>query len=184
MRFFFGFVTAIVVTIIALLTVVWAGLFNVAVTQNYTTLERFLNFATARSIAWHADTRRNPYAEEPQVLEAGLQAYVDMCLMCHGAPGIEPSEFARHLSPQPPEMTSAVIQALTDGELFWIIANGIMATGMPAFGPSHREEGLWQIVTFVRHLPELSAAERQRLLAAHGGSHPAGHEHGQAGYAH
>ena len=184
MRFFFGFVTAIVVTIIALLTVVWAGLFNVAATQHYTILERFLTFAAARSIARHADTRLNPYAEEPQALAAGLQAYTDMCLMCHGAPGIEPSEFARHLSPQPPEMTSAAIQALTDGELFWIIANGIMATGMPAFGPTHREEDLWQLVTFVRHLPQLSAAERQRLLAAQGGNHHTDHKHEQAGHAH
>ena len=184
MQFFFGFVTAIVVTIVALFTVVWAGLFNVAATEHSPTLERVLAFAAARSIARHAPVKSNPLPAEPQVLEAGLQQYAEMCLMCHGAPGVEPHAFARNLSPEPPAMTSAVVQSFTDGELFWIISHGIMATGMPAFDPTHGEEDIWKLVTFIRHMPHLSPAEQQRLLAAREGDHHTGHAHEQAGHKH
>jgi mono/diheme cytochrome c family protein len=184
MQFFFGFVTAIVVTIVALLTVVWAGLFNVAATQHSTTLERLLAFAAARSIARHAAVKTNPVPAEPQALVVGLQHYADMCLMCHGAPGVEPHAFARNLSPKPPAMTSTAVQLSTDGELFWIISHGIMATGMPAFGPVHGAEDIWQLVAFIRHMPHLSTAEQQRLLAARDGDHHTGHAQGQAGHKH
>src|SRR5262245_24096604 len=126
MKFFFGFATAIVVTIVALFTVVWAGLFNVAATQHSPTLERLLAFAAARSIARHAPVKTNPVSAEPQALAAGLHQYAEMCLMCHGAPGVEPYAFARNLSPEPPAMTSTAVQSSTDGELFWIISHGIM----------------------------------------------------------
>ena len=184
MQFFFGFVTAIVVTIVALGTVVWAGLFNIAATQHSATLEHVLAFAAARSIARHAAVRTNPIPAEPQVLAAGLQQYAEMCLMCHGAPGVEPHAFARNLSPKPPAMTSTAVQSSTDGELFWVISHGIMATGMPAFGPAHSEEDIWQLVTFIRHMPHLSPAEQQRLLAARQGDHHSDHVHEQAGHRH
>jgi mono/diheme cytochrome c family protein len=50
-----------------------------------------------------------------------------------------------------------------------------MATGMPAFGPTHSTEEIWALVTFLRHLPQLSPEQRERLLAARGGSHQGGH---------
>jgi mono/diheme cytochrome c family protein len=68
--------------------------------------------------------------------------------------------------------------------LFWIIANGIMATGMPAFGPTHSNEEIWALVTFLRHLPQLSPDQRERLLAAQGGSGQAGHVHEHAEHKH
>ena len=184
MQFFFGFVTAIIVTIVALWTVVWTGLFNVAATQHSTILERFLAFAAARSIARHAEVKRHPVPADAQVLAVGLQHYADMCLMCHGAPGVEPHAFARHLAPEPPEMTSTAVQSSTDGELFWIISHGIMATGMPAFGPTHGAEDIWQLVAFIRHMPRLSPEEQQRLLAAQDGDHRAGHAQEPAGHGH
>ena len=184
MRFCCGFLSAIVVTIVACLIVMWAGLINVAATHSSPILERVLAFAAARSIARHATAMANPVAAEPQVLDVGLRHYADMCLMCHGAPEVEPQAFARHLSPKPPPLTASAVQASTDGTLFWIIANGIMATGMPAFGPTHSDEELWTLVTFLRHLPQLSPGERERLLTAQSGSHQAGHTHEHAEHKH
>jgi len=184
MRFFFGFLSAIVVTIMACLIVIWVGLINVAATHPSPILERVLAFAAARSIARHADAMTNPVAAEPQVLDVGLRHYADMCLMCHGAPEVEPHAFARHLSPTPPPLTAASVQASSDGALFWIIANGIMTTGMPAFGPTHSDEELWTLVTFLRHLPQLSPGEREHLLTAQSGSHQAGHTHEHAEHKH
>ncbi|MGJ0531920.1 MAG: c-type cytochrome [Methylocystis sp.] len=44
-------------------------------------------------------------------------------------------------------------------ELFWIIKNGVKMTAMPAFGPTHQDEQIWNIVAFVRRLPRLSAEQ-------------------------
>ena len=81
-------------------------------------------------------------------------------------------------------VTAASVQASSDGTLFWVIANGIMATGMPAFGPTHSDEELWTLVTFLRHLPQLSPGERGHLLSAQSGSHQAGYTHNHAEHTH
>jgi mono/diheme cytochrome c family protein len=57
------------------------------------------------------------------------------------------------------------VQARPDGELQWIVSNGIRMTGMPAFGPSRTEEEIWQLVAALRRLPQLTDAERQELRA-------------------
>ena len=75
-------------------------------------------FAAARSIDQRATAMANPGAAEPQVLAVGLHQYAEMCLMCHGAPEVEPQAFAQHLSPKPPPLTAASVQASSDGALF------------------------------------------------------------------
>ena len=55
------------------------------------------------------------------------------------------------------------MQKRPDGELYWIVANGIRMTGMPAFGPTHKEKEIWEIVAFLRHLDALSAEEEKAL---------------------
>ena len=56
---------------------------------------------------------------------------------------------------------------MRDGELFWVVSNGIRMTGMPAFSPTHKQEEIWKIVAFVRHLPEITKEEQQILRAGH-----------------
>jgi len=52
----------------------------------------------------------------------------------------------------------------SDGELFWIIENGIRFTGMPAFGGGHgSQEDSWKLVLFIRHLPHLAMEERVEM---------------------
>ena len=45
-------------------------------------------------------------------------------------------------------------QSLSDGELFYIVHNGIRLTGMPAWGkdPPEKDEDSWKLVHFIRHL--------------------------------
>jgi mono/diheme cytochrome c family protein len=50
-----------------------------------------------------------------------------------------------------------------DGELFWTIRQGVRMTGMPAFAPTHSDEEIWKIVTFIRHLPHLTPEEKEKL---------------------
>jgi hypothetical protein len=62
-------------------------------------------------------------------------------------------------------MRAAATQNLTDGELYYIIDNGVRMTGMPGWGgdPEHGAEANWNLVQFIRHLPKLTPAEEARM---------------------
>lgn len=113
-----------------------------------------------------AKTTPNPVPPGRESLRAGRAHFADHCAICHGNDGRGRTEIGRSLYPRAPDMTAAATQALTDGELFWIIENGIRFTGMPAWGRAGLSEASWQLVQFVRHLPQLTPdeeAEMQRL---------------------
>ena len=76
------------------------------------------------------------------------------------------------MTPRPPDL-SQVAPRWSDRELFWIVKHGIRLAGMPAFGPTHHDDMLWDIVAFVRTLPTLSAREYARLA----GTPEPGHDH-------
>jgi mono/diheme cytochrome c family protein len=127
--------------------------------------ERIARFTLDRSIARHARKEVNPLAGSPEAVRAGLRLFVTHCVACHGAPGVDPTEGGASLNPPAPGLTLARVQARPDGELKWIVSNGIRMTGMPAFGPSRTEEEIWQLVAALRRLPQLTDAERQELHA-------------------
>jgi hypothetical protein len=62
-------------------------------------------------------------------------------------------------------MRLANTQDLTDGELFYIIQNGIRLTGMPSWGSgtARDEQDSWKLVRFIRHLPKLSPEEEREM---------------------
>jgi mono/diheme cytochrome c family protein len=88
------------------------------------------------------------------------------CASCHGNDGKGKTEIGRALYPRPPDLTAAATQNLSDGELFFIIENGVRFTGMPGFGGAGRPGESWKLVGFIRHLPRLTEgelAEMERL---------------------
>ena len=120
---------------------------------------------TIRSIAIpRADKQRtNPLAKSKDAATEGLQHFARYCAMCHGNDGTgQKTPIGQGLFPKPPDLRTET-QQLTDGELFYIIENGVRFTGMPAFGTGVRSEAgerqTWQLVTFVRKLPTLTADE-------------------------
>ena len=173
-RFWWGLVAGVLLMIALPLVVLGTGMIDMAATNQPGTVERSLaSLALNSSVALRAPDADNPLAGDPAAIETGMSHFRDMCLLCHGAPGIEPYEFAMGLNPDPPEL-SMVLDEWSDGELFWITHHGIRMTGMPAFGATHSDEDIWRIVAFVRHLPNLTANQKQVLQAA---SQP-GHRHG------
>lgn len=143
---------------------VWAGLFNTAATAPPSTLERRIaGFALDRSVQRRAPKDASPLKPDPDVLRGGLAHYKAMCVSCHGAPGVDASEAGEGLNPAAPDLSSGKVQKRTDGELFWLVQSGIRMTGMPAFGPTHKDEEIWKIVAFVRRLPALSPEELRQL---------------------
>ncbi len=117
-----------------------------------------------RSLATPTRARdaKNPVAPSPEVLSAAKTHFADHCASCHGNDGRGATLIGRGLYPKPPDMTQPDTQNLTDGELYYIIENGIRFTGMPAFaeveGNQNNEES-WALVQFIRHLPSMTDDE-------------------------
>jgi len=109
----------------------------------------------------------------------GREHYVENCLPCHGAPGVKAAEFAEGMNPRPPDIDGP-LQTYTDAQLFWVIKNGLRATGMPAFGVNHKDEEIAAIAAFVRHVPRLTPEERKELAA----TAPADHHHEEEPHSH
>ena len=158
--------------------VLWTGAYNVAASNPPGKFEKKLaEFALDHAIERRAPVKKNPFTR-PEHVRAGLAHFKENCVACHGAPGVEESEFSQGLNPPAPDLTLPSIQKTPDGELFWVVSNGIRSTGMPAFSPTHKEEEIWHIVAFLRHLPEITKEEQQVLRA--GGSEEE-HHHGEGG---
>jgi mono/diheme cytochrome c family protein len=86
--------------------------------------------------------------------------------MCHGNDGRGNTDMGRNLYPKAPDMQLSDTQRLSDGELYWIIENGIRLTGMPAWGSGTGvDTDTWKLVHFIRHLSELSAAQLEEMKA-------------------
>jgi mono/diheme cytochrome c family protein len=142
-----------------------AGLIDFSASKPPGRLEqRLATFALNRSIARRAAKVANPLARSPEAVAAGLALFKTRCVDCHGAPGIDPTEAGASLNPPAPGLTLARVPARSDGELQWIVSNGIRMTGMPAFGGFQSGEEIWQLVAAVRRLPRLSPEERRMLL--------------------
>lgn len=113
--------------------------------------------------------------DDPARVRAGASAYDAMCVTCHAAPGVEASALASGLLPEPPALAEEA-DAWNPAELFWITKHGIRMTGMAAFGPTHSDEEIWDVVAFLRRLPSLSSSEYRSLIADGNGKGP-GREH-------
>jgi mono/diheme cytochrome c family protein len=105
----------------------------------------------------------NPIPRSPQAIAAGLEHFADHCASCHANDGSGRTEMGRKLYPRAPDMRRRETQDLSDGELFYIIENGVRLTGMPAWGGEGSAEGSWHLVHFIRHLPDLTAEEKVRM---------------------
>jgi mono/diheme cytochrome c family protein len=191
MKFLSGLLVGILVLAVAGAACVLAGSVNTAAAIPPGALEKKVaGLALDRSVARRAPKTANPIAPSPEVWRRALGGYKEMCVQCHGAPGVDVSEVGAGLNPPAPDLTLAHVQKRTDGQLFWIIQNGVRMSGMPAFGPTHKDEALWSMVAFVRHLPELTDEEQKILKAGENeehGEHEPGehdHEHAEAPHAH
>jgi mono/diheme cytochrome c family protein len=110
-----------------------------------------------------AEELKNPSpATEANMAEA-QEHFVEHCSVCHGAAGRGDTLYGRNLYPKVPDLTQSNTQQLTDGELFYIISNGVRFTGMPAFGGEDSPESIWGLVSFIRRLPKLTPEEINQL---------------------
>lgn len=102
---------------------------------------------------------KNPFTASPELLQESARHFADHCASCHGNDGAGATEMGRNFFPRVPDMRSETTQKLSDGELYYIIHNGIRWTGMPAWGDPDNDMDSWKLVLFIRHLPQLTAQE-------------------------
>ncbi len=160
------------------LAVMLLGAVNMSADQSAGLLDDIGNAAFESSTWWRAPKTKNPVSQTPDVLREGMEHFKSSCVFCHGAPKVARADWGTAMLPEGPELASKGTQASTDGELFYIIKEGVRMTGMPAFGEEHSDEDIWKIVSFIRHLPELTAGEQAELReAVEGLEHE--HEHGE-----
>lgn len=121
--------------------------------------------ARSMAIARRAKSLTNPVAYSAEVIAEGRAHFADHCAACHANDGSGDIGIGRGLWPKVPDMRLAQTQDLSDGELFWIIENGIRFTGMPAWGDGTKESetASWHLVHFIRRLPKLTAEEIEEM---------------------
>jgi ribosomal protein L7/L12/mono/diheme cytochrome c family protein len=121
---------------------------------------------------------------EKSLLEGGGH-YNHHCAVCHDLEGDADSGFAEAFNPPVADLTSKEVQRYSDGQLKWIIDNGIRFTGMPGWKSIIDETTQWKIVYYMRVFADSEKAERlENELKARGKwkvEAPAGnHDHDEA----
>src|SRR5919106_4337463 len=128
---------------------IYAGLYNIAADVPHTRPVYWL-FETVRerSVAARARDIVVPKdLDDANRISKGAGQYAEMCSGCHLAPGMKRTEISRGLYPRAPELRRKT--DLTPAEQFWIVKHGVKMTGMPAWGLTHDDELLWDVVAFV-----------------------------------
>jgi mono/diheme cytochrome c family protein len=117
------------------------------------------------SIPSNAKEAKNPVQTTPENLKEARLHFADHCAVCHANDGSGDAVFGRGLYPKPPDLRLQATQERTDGELFWVIENGVRFTGMPSFASHDMSDDSWKLVLFIRHIPHLTAEERMEMAA-------------------
>jgi mono/diheme cytochrome c family protein len=133
-----------------------------------TAVERIIMRGLHRwSVPSNARTAANPVPFTPEVWAESRAHFADHCASCHGNDGRGDTELGRSLFPKAPDMHRPATQMKSDGELYWIIENGIRLTGMPGWGTGGPDDAdSWKLVHFIRHLEELSPDQLKAMAAA------------------
>jgi len=163
--FFLGIVFVVVVAVLTGLALIrQSGGFSAR--EQPTAMERWVaQKARDMTMPPEAKARTNPVSNSPDTLAEARAHWADHCFSCHANDGSGDTPIGKNLYPPAPDMRLPATQQLTDGELFYIIQNGIRLTGMPAWGngSAHDEEDSWKLVHFIRHLPQITLEEKKAM---------------------
>jgi len=157
-------VGALLVFLAAAVVVIYAGLYNIAADVPHTRHTYWL-LETIRGRSVAARSRDIVVPNDlgnAKRISKGAGQYAEMCSGCHLAPGMKRTEISRGLYPRAPELRRKT--DLTPSEQFWIIKHGVKMTGMPAWGVTHDDDLLWDVVAFVRKLPELTPEQYATMV--------------------
>jgi mono/diheme cytochrome c family protein len=128
---------------------------------------------------------QNPVPDNQANIDEGKGHFGHHCQICHGLDGQNTGvPFAAQMSPPVANLASPDVQAYTDGQLHWIIENGINPSGMPAWKGILEEDEMWKIVRYIRHLPPKGSLGAPEIFKEEEEEHKemeSGHQHPAAG---
>jgi mono/diheme cytochrome c family protein len=127
-------------------------------------VERAIASRLARlSIPSDAKQQANPFRADTTVWRTAADHYGDHCAGCHGPDGHGKTVVGQAMYPKTPDFADPTVQGRTDGELFYVIQNGVRWTGMPAWKHEHSPDDTWRLVSFIRAVPTLTRADLQSV---------------------
>ncbi len=158
-----SFTGLVTVLLVGAFLYVYMGFYNVAATSPHMSfIENLLHEIKENSVKRHAKGLIKPAVSKEDIFRSGFKHYDYMCVECHSAPGIEDSEIKKGLYPTPPRFPED-IEEMTIEEIFWVTKNGLKMSGMPAFGPTHKDKDIWSIAFFVKELEGISSEQYKEL---------------------
>jgi mono/diheme cytochrome c family protein len=155
---------ALVLVVLAI--IVYFGFYNIAADAPHTRpVYRVLESVRDQSIKTRARDITVPAdLETPTRISAGAGLYAEMCQGCHLGPGVEKTEISQGLYPQAPELAKGT--DLTPAQQFWVIKHGVKLSAMPAWGKTHPDPLIWDMVAFIQKLPGMSAEQYKATIAS------------------
>ena len=164
-----GLITAaaLAVGVVGATLFIESGYYNIGADDHHTKLVlALIEELRERSIGSRANMLDLHYAEDPEKIAAGAQHYATLCVGCHLAPGITKSDIRPGLYPHPPNLAQ---EDLHDGRrAFWIIKHGIKMSAMPAWSKTLDDEAIWEVVSFLRKMPDMTPQTYEQLLWGQG----------------
>jgi mono/diheme cytochrome c family protein len=119
-----------------------------------TTVETKAMTAAKQHIFVRGKSQKNPLPDNAATRADGKEAFSHYCVACHGLDGQNTGvPFANRMSPPVPLLSGKDVQAYTDGQLKWVIDNGLWPSGMPGSKDILSDDEIWSIVIYLRHLP-------------------------------
>lgn len=169
-----GAAVLIGVALLVSAVVVVSGAYDIAADDPHLPLSRdIIAYMRDRSIAVRSAGIAVPKLTDKTMIADGASDYDEMCTGCHLAPGMAENEMRPGLNPKPPILAS--MPADDPAEQFWIVKHGLKMTGMPAWGVTHSDAEVWNIVAFLQKLPSLSPQQYRAAVAAAAGHHDMDH---------
>jgi len=167
-------ITIFLLSVLGGILFIYSGRYDVAASSKDPAILRWvLQTTRERSIDRRVEAVVPPadsVLNDPETIREGFEHYNEMCVVCHGAPGVDAGEAREGLNPSPPLLTEQD-EDLSLREVFWVVKHGIKMTGMPAWGPTHSDDKIWAMAAFVKRLPELSAADYRAMQQETGSEH-------------
>jgi mono/diheme cytochrome c family protein len=139
-----------------------SGVYNIGADDHHTKVVlSLIEQLRDHSIAVRARSIEVPQLEDPKRVASGAQHYAALCVGCHLAPGVTKADIRPGLYPHPPNLAQEETQNAQ--RAYWIIRHGIKMSAMPAWGKSLDDAAIWDVVAFIRKMPEMTPETYRQL---------------------
>jgi hypothetical protein len=161
-KFGIGLAATLAVFALGATVFVGSGVYDIGADDHHTKLTlSLIESLRDRSIDVRSRSLELRYVDAPERISAGAKRYASLCAGCHLAPGEAKSLVRIGLYPHPPNLAQ---EEVSDGRrAFWIVKHGIKMSAMPAWGKTLDDAGIWDILSFIRKMPDMSADQYRQL---------------------